>query len=85
MLVQRYFISSLDFVHSMYYFSIVPKKKGRTMKYRTINITAKTHETLMRIKQSKAKKEGVCTSLGTIILDAVKTKYPEECGVEKGI
>lgn len=54
------------------------------MKYRTINITAKTHETLMHIKQSKEKKEGVCTSLGTIILDAVKTKYPEECGMGFG-
>lgn len=51
------------------------------MKYRTINITAKTHDTLMRIKKIKAKKEGVCTSFGTIILDAVKTKYPEECGM----
>ena len=54
------------------------------MKYRTINITAKTHEILMRIKQSKEKKEGICTSLGTIILDAIKTKYTEECGMGFG-
>lgn len=67
----------------MYYF-IVSKKKECSMQYRTINITAKTHETLMRIKQSKAKKEGVWTSFGTIILDAIKTKYPEECGMGFG-
>lgn len=54
------------------------------MQYRTINITEKTHETLMRIKQSKAKKEGVWTSFGTIIFDAIKTKYPEEFGMVFG-
>lgn len=68
----------------MYYLFLLFQKKESSMKYRTINITAKTHETLMRIKQSKAKKEGVLTSLGTIILDAVKTKYPEECGIGFG-
>ena len=68
----------------MYYFFYCFKKKECSMKYRTINITSKTHETLMRIKQIKAKKEGVWTSLGTIIFDAIKTKYPEECGMGFG-
>lgn len=63
----------------MLFFLLFKKKEG-CMKYRTINVTAKTHETLMRIKKSKAKKEGFC-SFGTIILDAVKTKYPEECAM----
>ena len=54
------------------------------MKYRTINLPLKTHENLMRIKKMKEAMYGVSFSLAMIISDAIQTKYPEECGVEKG-
>lgn len=63
-------------------FVLFQSKEGR-MKYRTINLPLKTHENLKRIKKMKEAKYGVRFSLAMIISDAIQTKYPEECGVEK--
>ena len=69
------------FVLCLYYLN---KKEGK-MKYRTINLPLKTHENLKRIKKKKEAMYGVRFSLAMIISEAIQTKYPEECGVEKGI
>ena len=59
-------------------------KKEDIMKYRTINLPLKTHENLKLIKKKKEEMYGVRFSLAMIISEAIKTKYPKECGFETG-
>lgn len=51
------------------------KKEGR-MKYRTVNLSLKTHENLMLIKKKKEEMYGTHFSLAMIISEAIQAKYP---------